>query len=72
MLCDHCSKLAILHTSDKKCMKCQGKIYCNIAIICDFCSEKDQSCSICLKKVFKTFERQLFKNKGRGCGGCGK
>lgn len=68
MLCTTCSKLAVLYTTNKKCIKCQSKVYQNIAVLCDPCSKTTKSCAACLKKVYDPLEHP----KMTGCKGCGK
>lgn len=70
MFCDSCSKLSILNTS-KKCMKCQGAVNNNISVICNACSEKNQSCSACFKKILPKFGHPTYKH-GKPCNSCGK
>lgn len=67
MLCPNCTKLAFLQTN-KKCMRCQGGVFTNLSVLCEFCSNTEKLCSVCLKKVISQAER----NKGRGCGCGGK
>jgi len=67
MLCPNCTKLAFLQTN-KKCMRCQGAVFNNLSVLCEFCSNTEKLCAVCLKKVISQVER----NKGRGCGCGGK
>lgn len=69
MLCDSCNKLAILYTS-KTCMKCQGSVTQNISVICDSCSNSNQTCSACLKRLVK--KDAPLKSQPPGCRSCGK
>lgn len=64
MICAACSKLAYLNNI-KPCLRCQGQVIVNIAVICEVCSTKDQLCSVCLKKTLPASART------GGCG-CGK
>lgn len=65
MLCTSCARLAILHTK-RSCIKCQGAVYQNIAVLCDACSASEKTCAACLKKVISVFDRQ--KQSGCNCG----
>ena len=67
MLCSNCAKLAMLATK-RRCHKCGLWILNNLYVICEECSEKEQVCAICLKKISGSVTNQ-FKN--RGCGRCG-
>lgn len=62
MLCSGCNVLSYTY-NEKICIKCKGKTSINIAILCDDCSNKDQSCAICLKKAGTS----LNNNKTSGC-----
>lgn len=66
MLCPNCSKLAILHTN-KSCVRCQGAVLTNVAVLCDFCSSGSKQCAVCLKKIVSEAERAL--KRGCNCGG---
>lgn len=66
MLCSNCSKLSILHTK-RTCIKCQGEVFNNISVLCDFCSLTDKMCAICLKKMQNSLADKL---KNAGCGPC--
>lgn len=66
MFCINCSKLVLLYTK-KTCIRCQRDIMNNLSVICEFCSNTDKVCSICLKK---TNNSQLDKFKTAGCGPC--
>lgn len=73
MLCNNCNKLAFASTN-KKCMKCPLDVFKSIAILCISCSEKDNICEICLKKLIPTQNmnnliKPFFKSK---CGSCRK
>lgn len=63
MICANCSKLAFLYCK-KSCLRCQGQVVVNIAVICEVCSAKDNVCTICLKKI-------QGPTRPAGCG-CGK
>jgi len=64
MMCSNCSKLAFLYTK-KQCMRCQGVVVVNVAVICELCSTNDKICSVCLKKLTP------LQPKSGGCN-CGK
>jgi len=49
-------------------MRCQGAVFNNLSVLCEFCSNTEKLCAVCLKKVISQVER----NKGRGCGCGGK
>lgn len=66
MLCSNCVKLAFVNTK-KSCIKCHGTILTNISILCDFCSNTEKQCAVCLKRVISESERAV----KRGCK-CGK
>ncbi len=68
MLCTSCSKL-ITVIANRKCVRCQGIIATNLAIICDNCSNLEKMCSFCLKKM--GMGTQSNKRKS-GCRTCGK
>lgn len=67
MLCNHCSKLAIIH-SQRICLRCKNMIYSNLAVVCDNCSKNENLCAICLKKLNNIATKQRVKS---GCSGCG-
>lgn len=69
MLCDSCNKLATLYTT-KKCMKCQGSVTQNISVVCEACSNSNQSCSACLKKMIK--KDYVLRSHATGCRSCGQ
>ena len=52
MICSNCSKLAYLYTN-KNCLRCQGNVTVNIAVICEVCSANSNNCTICLKNIPK-------------------
>lgn len=66
MLCATCSKLAFLVTK-RICVRCGMAILNNLSVICDYCSNNDRVCSVCLKKIQSP---SVLRN--RGCGRCGK
>jgi len=68
MLCLTCSKLSVL-SSKRICLRCKGGIYNNMSVVCDNCSNKEQLCSICLKKIFNSNNRIRPKSN---CSSCGK
>lgn len=68
MLCVNCSKLSILPAS-RECRSCKSKLFTNMQIICDNCSDKNKTCSICMKKMQNSIGLKL---KFSGCGNCGK
>lgn len=65
MLCNNCNTLSYTY-NERKCIKCKSKTSINIAILCETCSDADQTCAICLKKTGTSVN----KNKITGCG-CG-
>lgn len=65
MICANCSKLAFLKTN-KNCIKCQSVIFNNLFVLCDFCSNTEKKCAVCLKNVL------LSNKQSRGCGCGGK
>jgi hypothetical protein len=65
MMCSSCSKLALLYVSNKQCMRCQGAVVVNMAVICEVCSATDKICTVCLKKLTP------LQPKPGGCN-CGK
>jgi len=68
MLCESCGKLSFLHIK-KSCMKCQGAVLINIALLCEPCAISAKSCSACLKKIHS----QLTSKKiSPGCKSCGR
>jgi hypothetical protein len=69
MFCVNCAKLALLATK-KICINCGSAVLNNLSVLCDFCSEKDKACSICLKKILN--KADINKSRYRGCGRCGK
>jgi hypothetical protein len=72
MLCDTCSKLLILNTA-RTCIKCQGIVIQNIAVLCEACSIREKLCAACLKKVYQNkFDNPIYKNLTSGCKACGK
>jgi hypothetical protein len=71
MLCPSCNKLVILN-SKKKCIRCQGVVQQNIAILCESCSAVSKSCAICLRKIYKNLDNPIYKNMGSGCKSCGR
>jgi hypothetical protein len=66
MLCSSCAKLAYIPTQ-KKCIRCQGAVAISIAILCDFCSNTEKKCAVCIKKIITEAERQA--KRGCNCGG---
>lgn len=66
MFCPNCSKLVLLHTK-KPCIRCQGNVMNNLSVICEFCSNTDKVCSVCLKKMQNS---QADRLKTAGCGSC--
>jgi hypothetical protein len=69
MFCVNCSKLALLMTR-RLCIRCQSVVLNNLSILCEYCSNSEKVCSICLKKI-KTVEDSN-KSRYRGCGNCGR
>lgn len=63
MMCSSCSRLAFLYTK-KICIRCQGEVAVNIAVICEICSIKNKICSVCSKKI----QNQPPRTGGCGCG----
>ncbi len=70
MFCQQCSKLAILN-DNRVCVRCQGLILNNLSCICDKCSDTQNICSVCLKKIHLGLEQNKFQLR-RGCGSCGR
>ena len=71
MICPQCSKL-VLKTANKICKNCKAEVHDNLSLICNLCSTRDMSCSICLKKVFNdTTHRRKTLGSG-GCNSCGR
>lgn len=70
MFCHNCSKLAILNTN-RICIRCQGSILDNLSCICDKCSQEQNICSICLKKLHLNQNTNQFVYR-KGCQSCGK
>lgn len=68
MLCNACSKLALL-TASRTCLRCKGTIFNNISVICDNCSALEKLCSICLKKLYSSNSKQKPRSN---CSSCGK
>lgn len=68
MLCSSCIKLAYKHTN-KKCLRCQGRIAKSIASLCDLCSNSDKQCAACLKKIQNSAAAKHYYG---GCGSCRK
>lgn len=68
MLCTNCANLAVLNTH-RICLRCNGMIYSNIAVICDNCSNSEKLCAICLKKIYNAANRVRTKSNCSGCGG---
>lgn len=66
MFCQACTKLAILFTN-RTCVRCQGNITNNISCICDKCSNEQNICSCCLKKMINL----NIKKPSGGCKSCG-
>ena len=66
MLCNNCSKLALLNAT-KTCIRCQGTVLINLGILCEFCSNTEKKCAVCIKNIIPQSERQ----SKRGCN-CGK
>lgn len=64
MFCSNCAKLAFIYTK-KACLRCQGEVAINIAVICEKCSSINRICTVCSKKIVDPSV-----NKG-GCN-CGK
>jgi hypothetical protein len=62
MLCVNCSKL-LYNYSNNKCYQCKEIVGNDLSILCDKCSDKDNVCSCCLKKM-----RNYLKS---GCSACG-
>ncbi len=61
MICDNCSMLASIRLdTEKYCIKCSNIIYINISILCDYCSNINSKCSVCIKNIYK-------KNYKKGC-----
>lgn len=65
MLCPSCTKLASLKVN-KTCMQCQGAVFNSISVLCDFCSNTDKKCAVCLKHIIS--EAQLNAKRGCNCG----
>lgn len=65
MICSSCSKLSSIATK-KQCKKCKTDIYSNIAVICNSCSDKNNICAYCLKKLLSDS-----KLRPKGCFSCG-
>lgn len=63
MMCPSCTKLAFIYLN-KQCLRCQGVVNINIAVICENCSFNDKICTICLKKI----QNSTQSNRGCGCG----
>ncbi len=72
MICESCSKLAILEANNKKCRNCKSDVLDNLSIICSACSKRDLVCSICLKKIYliNKAKRNISFRSG-GCSSCG-
>jgi hypothetical protein len=70
MFCNNCIKLAYLHTK-KKCIRCQGEVLNNIAVLCNRCSSNESVCSVCLKnRGLASPNANNYKKSGcRSCGG---
>lgn len=66
MFCITCSKLVILQ-SNKICLNCQGIVNNNISVLCEFCSNSEKICSVCLKRVNNS---AVDKFKNAGCFSC--
>ena len=64
MMCTNCSKLAFIYVK-KACLRCQGEVAINIAVVCEICSAKNKICTVCSKKILPPV------SKVGGCG-CGK
>ena len=67
MLCSNCSKLNLLYTNKKNCVKCHLKLSANLYVICDNCSAADKVCSVCFKKCSVPQPKTMGK-----CSTCGK
>jgi hypothetical protein len=65
MLCPNCSKLAFIK-ANKTCIRCQGVITINIAVICEFCSKTEKKCAVCAKTIIT--EAARFAQRGCNCG----
>ena len=68
MFCPNCLKLAYLHTK-KPCLKCQGEVLNTISVLCEFCSNTEKICAVCLKKVNNSATNKFAYG---GCGHCRK
>ena len=71
MLCAVCSKLGFLY-KENKCKSCKVNTNISIYSLCDTCSEKEQKCSSCLKKVYKKNNHPIYKVQMSGCSSCKK
>jgi len=68
MLCLNCSKL-LNKVTTKTCIKCQGSVYNSLSVLCDACSNTDNVCSVCLKKIKNKNLHNISKS---GCIPCGR
>lgn len=64
MICQSCINL-LFKEKQKTCIKCSKQINIEILKLCDTCSNKENLCAVCLKKI-------LPKNNFRSCKSCGK
>lgn len=67
MFCPNCSKLAMLFVK-RNCITCRSDINNNLSVLCEKCSNSEQACSICLKKLYN----KNLQPKSLGCSSCGK
>lgn len=67
MMCSNCVKLAFFE-SKKPCIACQGEILNNLSVLCEFCSNSNTVCSVCLKNINHFIE----KKTSSVCGPCGR
>ncbi len=49
----------------KICARCKGEVLNNLSILCEYCSNSEKKCAICLKKT------NNIQTRNRGCN-CGK